>query len=105
MSPNIIDLIKEQHPVTENTPVPTEKAQIVVLYTSGATNIFRYNTVKKAQKEYDTIWNGWEKYFVKQGPRLRDVDADMFSGIIDFTQLTSVCLVDHAKRNKFIPIQ
>jgi hypothetical protein len=96
---NIIDIIKEN---TMDQPTPTEKAQIVVMFTYGATNIFRFNTVKKAEKEYAKLLKAWSNS--NTAGKQHAVDGDMFVGAVDLYQITSVCIVDHAKRAKFVPI-
>jgi hypothetical protein len=97
---NIIDVIKEQ--TMNDQPTPTEKAQIVIMFTCGANNIFRFNTAKKAEKEYQSLLTAWKKSAPDGG--YHSIAADMFAGTVDLWQVTSVCYVDHAKRNKFVPI-
>jgi hypothetical protein len=101
MTRNIVDIIKEQQ--VNDQPTPTEKAQIVVMYTYGATNIFRFNSVKKGEKEYKSLLAAWKQY--SSGVQHHDVDGDMFVGRIDLAHVVSICFVDHAKRAKFTPIQ
>lgn len=88
----------------QNPPAPpTEKAQIVIIYTSPQQpTVMRYNTTKKAEKEYKTVVKAWGSQ--SQGS-LHDIDADMFIATIDLSQVACVCYVDHAKRAKFVPFQ
>lgn len=104
MTRHILDIIKEQT-VIESTSAPTEKAQIVVMFTYGNQNIFRFASVKKAEKEYKALVKAWDLCKARGGgPSLFDLDGDMFVGAVDLSQVTSVCFVDHAKRAKFTPI-
>jgi len=99
---NIVDIMREQmnQPAP---PTPTEKAQIVFVYTTPQQpTVMRYNTTKKAEKEYKAVVKAWGSQ--SQGS-LRDIDADMFIATIDLSQVACICYVDHAKRAKFVPIQ
>lgn len=89
----------------ENTPAPTEKAQIVIMFTYGNQNIFRYSAAKKAEKQHKELVRAWDLCKARGGgPALYELDADMFVGNVDLSQVASICFVDHAKRNKFVPI-
>lgn len=101
MTRNIIDVIKEQQ--MNDQAQPTEKAQIVVLYTYGATNVFRFNTVKKGEKEYATLYKAWKDNATTF--KTHAVSGDMFDGVVDLSCIVSICFIDHAKRMKFIPFQ
>jgi len=99
---NIVDLIRNA-PVEQQPPTPTEKAQIVIFYTSPQQpTIVRYNTTKKAEKELDKLKSKWRKR--DSADPIHDVDGDMFICTVDLTQVACVCYVDHAKRAKFVPI-
>lgn len=103
MTQNIIDIIKEQKVNEQSQPQPTEKAQFVVHYTYGATIVFRFNTVKKGEKEYKALLTAWKNNATTF--KTHAVDADMFIGTVDLSSIVGICFVDHAKRAKFIPIQ
>lgn len=92
-------------------PEPTEKAQIaVVLTTPQPPPVFRFNSLKKAEKEYKALKAAWIKQRTWDGgnkvpARMHDVDGDMFISTIDLTQIACMSFVDIAKRTKFIPYQ
>jgi len=105
MTRNIVDVIQEQ---AMNQPTPTEKSQLLVTFASNAQIMFRFNSVKKGEKERDKLIKAWDmskaRGGIGQGPALHHVSADMFSGDVDLTKVLYVCFVDHAKHAKFIPI-
>lgn len=86
----------------DTPPTPTEKAQIVIMFTYGNQNIFRFSTTKRAEKECKALLEAWKK--VGPDSKQHNVNGDMFVGTVDLYQVASICYVDHAKRNKFVPI-
>lgn len=99
---NIVNLIR-------NTPVekaPTEKAQIVLVYNSlQQPTIMRFNSVKKAEKEYEKLKKAWTRHKSDGGSLPADVDGDMFVATVDLSTLATTCFVDLAKHAKFVPWQ
>lgn len=102
MTRNIIDAIKEQYPMDQVTP--TEKAQIVVLFTYGPQHIARYSTTQKAEKAYKALKVAWAKWEKDGSVNHFNMDGDMFASTIDLANVLTISYVDHAKRAKFIPI-
>lgn len=108
---NIVDLIRERemNQPQPAPPVPTEKFQIVVVWTTPQPpNVQRFNSVKKGMKEFNGITKAWAKWINRHNdvvPRLYDMDGDMFFSCIDLSQVAQISYVDHAKRAKFVPIQ
>lgn len=100
---NIVDLIRNA-PV-EQQPTPTEKAQIVIMFTSPQPPaIPRYASVKKGEKEFAKLKKAWDLCKVGAGPHLHDMSGDMYICTIDLTQIAVICFINHAERNKFVPI-
>ena len=96
MTRNIVDIIQEQH---VNQPTPTEKAQVLVTFASNAQVMFRFNTVKKAEKEYKALLAAW-----KNNDKFHLVHGDMFDGVVDLYSVLYICFVDHSVVAKFVPI-
>ncbi len=95
---HIVELIRNA-PVEKAT---TEKAQIVLIYRDRTDNTFvRYNSVKKAEKEYAKLKAAW--LLREEAKPLYDLDGDMFVCTVDLTSLAAVCYVDLAKHAKFVP--
>lgn len=95
-----------------NEPTPTEKSQIVVNYTfASPAPVFRFNSVKKGEKEFAKLKNAWSAYSDwmyqqakgKKPSRHHDVDGDMFVSTIDLACIACLSFVDLPKRAKFIP--
>ena len=91
-------------------PTPTEKFQIVIVWTTPQPpNVQRFNSVKKGMKVFEAMKKAWEKHLGswdpknKQPPQLFDIDGDMFLTMIDLSQIAAINFIDHAKRAKFIP--
>jgi hypothetical protein len=103
---NITDLIKER---AMNEPAPTEKFQIVIVWTTPQPpNIQRFNSVKKGTKEFEVMKKAWAKWLTdndNKAPRLHDIDGDMFFSCIDLAQVAQISYVDIAKKAKFVPVQ
>ncbi len=97
MTRNVVDVIKEN----QSVPQITEKAQIMVQFSAGSHIIFRFNSLKKAEKEYKVLAAAWKK--VGPGKQVHDVDGDMFIGTVDLYSITNICFTDIAKRMKFVP--
>ena len=93
------------------TPAPTEKAQIVIAYISPqAGPIFRFNSVKKGEREFKALKAAWiaQRTWTggnKMPARMHDVDGDMFISTIDLSQIACISFVDLTKRSKFVPFQ
>lgn len=94
--------------MNEVTPAPTEKSQIVVAYTSPQpTLVVRFSSVKKGEKEFDSLkkaWGKWVSRYNDDMPRLYDINGDMFITTVDMYNVASVSFVDHVKRAKFTPV-
>lgn len=87
-------------------PVPTERAQIVIAYnTPQAPIIMRYNKTAKGVLVFAKLRKAWFAYCKRSdgSHELFDLDADMFSSVIDLSQIATISFVEHAVRNKFIP--
>lgn len=96
---NIVDLIRNA-PVEQQQPTPTEKAQIVVIFsTPQQPLILRSNSVKKGERAYTKLIQAWSENLT-----ICEVATDMFECTIDLRQVSAVCFVDHVRRNKFVPI-
>lgn len=90
-------------------PAPTEKSQVVVTGT-GVQNVFRFNSVRKGEREYKALLAAWDKRMSwtgdgRQPKRLHHVDGDMYVGTVDLGTTLSVCFVDIDKRMSFRPYQ
>lgn len=89
-------------------PTPTEKSQIVVGYNVPIQAlIMRFSTVKKGQKEYQALKKAWAKYVNRKNDAvslMHDIGGDMFVSTIDLSCTSTISFVDHAKREKFIPV-
>ena len=112
---NIIYLVRQQQMKHQEPPrrKPTERAQIVIHYTCPhPTPIFRFNNVKKAQREYDKllkVWTAWHAWGLsggattkKEPSRLVAIDADLFIGTIDVASIATAMFVNLAEREKFV---
>ncbi len=81
-------------------PEPTEKAQIVIVFSSTPQNlVLRFASVKKAEKEHTKLLKAWDL----GSSRLHKIDGDMFISTVDLLHVTAVSLVDHKIAGKFIP--
>lgn len=86
-------------------PQPTEKAQIVVAYTTGAPSlVLRYSKVDDAKKVYKKLREIWKASHVNKYEIVIDANCTMFDANIRLDTVCSIAFVDHAKRAKFIPI-
>lgn len=102
MTRNIVDIINEKADKMAE-PTPTEKAQIVVTYSTGHGTIYRFSTVKKGEKEYKMLLKEWHAAGSLENA-LHEINGDMFIGTVDLAAVVGVAFIDHAKRNKFVPI-
>ena len=102
--------------MTQQAPIVTERAQIVFVFTTPQpTNIQRFNSAKRGRKEYERVkkaWQAWGDWCTrgalgnkKPPSRYTDVEGDMFSSCIDFTQIACMSFVDTEQRQKFVPYQ
>ncbi len=83
-------------------PEPTEKAQIVIVFSSTPQNlVLRFASVKKAEKEHAKLLKAWGS--MTSSSRLHKIDGDMFISTVDLFHVTAVSLVDHKIAGKFIP--
>jgi len=90
---------------------PTENAQVVFNYTFAApAPVYRFNNAKKARKVYEDAVKAWKAYRTwaitgtgKIPATTFDIEADMFDGAIDISQVASINFVEWPKRGKFLP--
>ena len=105
---NILDLVKEPHPMNTPAPVPTEKAQIVIRFDSPQPPcICRYSTSAKGFSAFNAVKKAWtteRKCLTGKEPSIYNMPHDMFETCVDLSRVISIEYVDMAKRNKFVPI-
>lgn len=89
-------------------PTPTEKSQVVILFTNNSSQILRFSSLKRGEKAYATLLSKWSKWKGATAPSanlrsIYEIKADMFDAAVDLNTVVSVSFVDHVKRSKFVP--
>lgn len=98
--------------VNQQQVEPTEKAQIVIHYMSGHPSlVVRYNNVNTAKKDFSALcklrkayasWDGSKK---QPNPIFTFASTGvMFECQLNVRGVAAAMFIEHAKRNKFVPI-
>ncbi len=83
-------------------PEPTEKAQIVIMFSGVGQNVVvRFATLKKAEKEHAKLIKAWSA--PNTSNKLHTIAGDMFATTVDLYSVINVSMVDHKIAGKFIP--
>lgn len=84
-------------------PTPDEKAQIVVAMPTLPNIIFRYKSVKEAEKQYKALSSALDKYWLTGKPLTHTLKGDVVMANLVLQNVAGVSFAEVAAWLKFTP--